>query len=111
MIDAIKKTLLAGVGAAVITKEKVEAALGDFVKEGKMSAAEARAMAEKIAAQGRQEFETFSRDLNDRFKETFSGSERKFSERIAALEARLAALEKEAGKPRARRTSKPSEPA
>jgi len=52
MIDTIKKTLLAGVGAAVVTKDKVEAALEDFVKQGKVSSGEARAMAEKIAAEG-----------------------------------------------------------
>ena len=39
MIDLIKKSLLAGVGAAVVTKEKVEQAFDEFVKEGKVSAA------------------------------------------------------------------------
>jgi polyhydroxyalkanoate synthesis regulator phasin len=47
MIDVIKKTLLAGVGAAVVTKEKAEAALEDFVRQGKVSSADARIMAEK----------------------------------------------------------------
>ena len=49
MIDLIKKTLLAGVGAAIVTKEKAEHALQDYVKQGKVSAADARAMAERIA--------------------------------------------------------------
>ena len=35
MIDTIKKTILAGVGAAVVTKDKVQAGLEDFVKQGK----------------------------------------------------------------------------
>ena len=111
MIDAIKKTLLAGVGAAVITKDKVEVALSDFVRQGKVSAEEARVMADKIAEQGRHEFERLSRELNEKFKDTFSGTERKFQERVAALEARIAALENEAKKPKAKRASKPSEPA
>ncbi len=93
MIDMIKKTLLAGVGAAVITKDKVEAALGDFVKQGKVSSAEARQMAERIAEQGRREFETMSQQLNDMLREKFTGAERRTQERIAALEARVAALE------------------
>jgi polyhydroxyalkanoate synthesis regulator phasin len=38
MIDALKKTLLAGVGAATVSKEKVEAVLGDFVPEPRFSA-------------------------------------------------------------------------
>ena len=35
MIDSIKKTILAGVGAAVVTKEKAQAGLEEFVKQGR----------------------------------------------------------------------------
>jgi len=99
MIDTIKKTLLAGVGAAVVTKEKVETALGDFVKQGKVTSTEARAMAEKIAAEGKKEFETLSAELNDKIKDVLSGLTRSTQDRLAALEARVEALEhKHAGK-------------
>ena len=94
MIDVIKKTLLAGVGAAVITKDKVEAALGEFVQQGKVTTAEARAMADKIAEQGRREFESLSTELNEKLRDTFSSSQRKLQERVDALEARVAALER-----------------
>lgn len=93
MMDIIKKTLLAGVGAAVITKEKAESALGEFVQQGKVSATEARQMAEKIAEQGRREFENMSQELNDKLREKFAGVDQQTQERIAALEARVAALE------------------
>ena len=93
MIDTIKKTLLAGVGAAVVTKEKVEAALEDFVKQGKVSSAEARAMAEKIAADGKKEFEPLSGQLNDKVKDVVSGLSRSTQDRLDALEARVKALE------------------
>ena len=93
MIDIIKKTLLAGVGAAVITKDKVESALSDFVKQGKVTNDEARQMADKIADQGRREFETMSHDLNEKIRDAFTGVDRKTQARIAALEARVAALE------------------
>ena len=66
MIDALKKTLLAGVGAAVVSKEKVEAVLGDLVRQGKVTSAEAREVAEKLVAEGRREAETLTRDLSDR---------------------------------------------
>ena len=97
MIDIIKKTLLAGVGAAVVTKEKVEAALGDFVQQGKVSSQEARQMAEKIAEQGRREFETMSHELGEKLKDRFSSGDEAMRQQIAALEARVAALEKAAG--------------
>ena len=93
MIDIIKKTLLAGVGAVVITKEKVETTLNELVKEGKISATEARETAEKIAEQGRQEFETLSRKLGEKVSESIASLDRKAHARIDALEARVAALE------------------
>lgn len=105
MIDIIKKTLLAGVGAAVITKEKVEAALDDFVKQGKVSSQEARQMAEKIATEGRREFETLSQQLNDMIRDRFTRTDQKFQERIDALEARVAALEQEHASAKSRRKS------
>jgi polyhydroxyalkanoate synthesis regulator phasin len=95
MIDIIKKTLLAGVGAAVITKEKIEAALDEFVQQGKVSSQEARDMADKIATDGRREFETLSQQFNDVIRERFTRTDQKFQERIDALEARVAALEME----------------
>ena len=96
-MDVIKKTLLAGVGAAVITKERVEAALDEFVKQGKVSSSEARAMADKIASDGRREFETMSKQLNDLIREGFAREDKKAQERINALEARVAALEQQGG--------------
>jgi polyhydroxyalkanoate synthesis regulator phasin len=93
MIDIIKKTLLAGVGAAVITKDKVESALGDFVKQGKVTSAEARVMAEKIAEDGRRELEKLSQELSDKLRDKFAGIDHQAKQRLDALEARVAALE------------------
>lgn len=94
MIDTLKKTLLAGVGAAVLTKEKIESALGDFVKQGKVTTDEARAMAEKIAADGKREFDTLSHELGEKLRDAFAGIDRRAQQRIDALEARVAALER-----------------
>ncbi len=110
MIDAIKKTLLAGVGAAVITKEKVESALGDFVQQGKVTAAEARVMADKIAEDGKREFETLSHELNEKFRERFASDAAQTKARLDALEARLAALERAAAPALAAPASAPASP-
>lgn len=93
MNDIIRKTLLAGVGAAVVTREKVESALGDFVRQGKVSSAEAREMAGRIADEGRREFETLKGDLEERLRGAFDGVDERAHHRIDALEARVAALE------------------
>ena len=42
MIEVIKKAILAGVGAAALTKEKAEEVLGDLVEKGKLSASDAK---------------------------------------------------------------------
>lgn len=93
MIDVIKKTLLAGVGAAAITKEKVEDALGDYVKQGKVKAADAKIIAEKIAEQGRKEFDEMSRTLGDKLKDFVKHTTDESAARHAALEERVRALE------------------
>ncbi len=93
MIESLKKTLLAGLGAAVVTRDKVLEGLDDFVRQGKISAAEARAMAEKIAAEGRREFEQASAKVGDKVRDILSYSDGKHLARIEALEARVNALE------------------
>jgi len=93
MIDLIKKTLLAGVGATIITKEKVEEAMQDYIRQGKVSAGDARIMAEKIAEQGRKEFEEMSTELAARFRELAEKADFSHKAQIEALEARVRKLE------------------
>jgi len=94
MIDTFKKTLLAGLGAAVVTKDKVQSGLEDFVKQGKITAAEAQSIAEKIAEEGRKEFNHASSKLGDKVREVLAYADTKHLPRIEALEKRVAALEK-----------------
>lgn len=93
MIDAIKKTMLAGVGAALITKDKVEEALSEWVQRGKVTAEEAKAMASKVADEGRTEFEKTSGEVRDAVKELLDKAGVGQKDRVDALEKRLLALE------------------
>jgi polyhydroxyalkanoate synthesis regulator phasin len=106
MIDLLKKTLLAGVGAAVVTKEKVEATLQDLVRQGKVSAADARVMAEKIAEQGRHEFDDMSAQLHAKLKEWLARNDEVTQKRLAALEERIRVLEEK----RAEAPTHPAQP-
>jgi polyhydroxyalkanoate synthesis regulator phasin len=103
MIESLKKTILAGLGAAVVTKDRVHERLEVFVKQGKITAADARAMAEKIAEEGRVEFDKASAKVGDKARELLAYADGKHKSRIEALEARIAALER---KPAARRKAK-----
>ena len=48
MIDLVKKTMLAGVGLAVVTKDKLVESLDELVEKGKLTKEEAAAMSDKI---------------------------------------------------------------
>ncbi len=102
MIDLLKKTLLAGVGAAVITKDKIEGTLDDFVRQGKVNAGDAKIMAEKIADQGRKEFDDLASDLNERIATVLDRKTTDHESRIAALEERVRVLEAAAAEPPSR---------
>jgi polyhydroxyalkanoate synthesis regulator phasin len=93
MIDLIKKTMLAGIGATVTTKEKIEGVLHEYVEKGKLSTADAKNLADRIVADGKQEFEQAKTDLGKRFQEMLKKSNLATREELAAVEKRLAALE------------------
>jgi polyhydroxyalkanoate synthesis regulator phasin len=93
MIDLIKKTVLAGIGATVITKEKIEVVLQDLVKQGKVSADEAKTYASKIADEGRKEWETTSKDLSERVRELLAKADFAHKSEVAQLERRIQLLE------------------
>lgn len=93
MIDLIRKTVLAGVGAMVMTREKIEESMSELVEKGRISAREAREVAEKIAEEGRREFETVSVDTQKRIKEMLEQMGVGQKDKIGDLETRLLALE------------------
>ncbi|MGH7997430.1 MAG: phasin family protein [Opitutaceae bacterium] len=102
MIDLIKKTMLAGVGAAVVTKDKVEQALEEFVKQGKISGKDARLVAEKIAEQGRKEFDELVARIGSKVRDTAAQADEGRQARLAALEMRVRVLEEKLTPPETR---------
>lgn len=82
-----------GGGAAVVTKEKVQDALEDYVRQGKIKADDAKIIAEKIAERGKREFEELSAQASAKASELFNRHDSAVTARLAALEARVAALE------------------
>jgi polyhydroxyalkanoate synthesis regulator phasin len=93
MIDLIKKTVLAGIGATVITKEKIESAMQELVKQGRVSADEAKVLAAKLADEGRKEWENTSKDLTERIRELLAKADFANKQEVAQLERRIQLLE------------------
>ena len=94
MIDALKKTLFAGLGATVVTAEKIESALQEWVEKGKLTADEAKATASRISEESKKEFEEAQSSLKDLFDELLQKSPVVLKKDLDALIQRLDDLEK-----------------
>ncbi|MCE5245192.1 MAG: phasin family protein [Desulfobacteraceae bacterium] len=66
MFDLFRKGLLAGIGAIVLTTEKVQEIAHRMVEEGKMSTEEAEKMAEELIQSGERQWD----EINSRIAET-----------------------------------------
>lgn len=93
MIELIKKSMLAGVGAAVVSKESAEKALSGLVEKGKISTSEAREVADKIVEEGRAEYEKARTEMEGWFEDMLRKGKVATQSDVAKLEARVAALE------------------
>ena len=69
MIDLVKKTMLAGVGLAVVTKDKILESLNEYVEKGKLTQEEAAAMSDKIVDEGRKETKKAKAEASKLFNE------------------------------------------
>ncbi|MDR0534820.1 MAG: hypothetical protein LBG65_00425 [Puniceicoccales bacterium] len=93
MFDTLKKTLFAGLGAAVITKETVENALHEWIEKGKVSKEEAGHFAEKLVKTGGELWEKTRSDAAEKVGECLKKAPFAHADTIGALEARISALE------------------
>ena len=109
MIDTIKKTLLAGVGMTVVTKEKIESALSEYVAKGKVTAEEAKATAHRIAEDGRKEWEETSSELSKKFEALMERANFAPRSEVQALEARVRLLEERLAEATAARMAEDAE--
>lgn len=98
MIDLIKKTLYAGIGATAVTKDQLEKTLGKLVEQGKVTKEEAEKMADEVINDGKKEFEKSKKELNAIYDEwlhkTGLVTEKEFNKllaRVEALEEKLSA--------------------
>ncbi len=93
MFDFVKKAMFAGVGAAVITKDKLEKSLEEMVEKGKMSAEEAKDLSEKIIESGEKETEQAKNEATRLFTDMLNRAQVVTSDQFEALEKRVQELE------------------
>ena len=69
MLELVKKTMLAGVGLVVVTKDKILESLNEYVEKGKLTQEEAAAMSDKIVDEGRNETKKAKAEASKLFNE------------------------------------------
>ncbi|MDR1498604.1 MAG: hypothetical protein LBS59_09460 [Puniceicoccales bacterium] len=92
----MKKTLLAGLGAVIVSKEIIENALHDWIEKGKITPDEAKGFAEKLVDTGTTHWEKTKGDLTQKVSDFAQKAPFAHRSELAALEARITVLEQAA---------------
>jgi len=91
----MKNIMLAGLGAAVLTKEKAMHLMQQAVEKGELSAAEAEKMAEEVVAESKRQAQAMGEKLNQAAREAALNLNLASREELEELRGRVAELEKE----------------
>lgn len=109
--DLIERTFLAGMGAAALTKDRIQDLVEELVDRGQINAEEGRDVVERLVARSRDEARTVLKradsSLRGAYRELGLGSRKDVEEmvlRIEQLEHRVKLLEQNADSQGAKKT-------
>jgi polyhydroxyalkanoate synthesis regulator phasin len=101
MFKEVRKGLMAGIGAVVLTREKVEEITRRLVDEAKMTEDDARRLTDELIESGENQFGKIEKAFTDAFQTSMDrvgiGRQEAFQrlrDKVDALEIRLSILEK-----------------
>jgi polyhydroxyalkanoate synthesis regulator phasin len=89
MFEIIKKTLLTGVGLAVMTKEKVEELAKDLAEQAKLSENEGKELVDSLLKQSEDARKDFESRINSAVQKAVSGLNLATKDEVAKLSARV----------------------
>jgi polyhydroxyalkanoate synthesis regulator phasin len=106
MFEIIKKSIFAGIGALMVTEEKVQEVIADFVQKGELTQKEGETLInelQKVLQDNKAKFTTMidervkciMDDLNILTKEDLAETEKNIKKEVSKLDKRLAKLEKQ----------------
>lgn len=100
--DIMERTFLAGMGAAALTKDRIQDLIEEVVSKGQMNAEEGREVVERLVARSREEAKSVLKkadsSLQGAYREIGLGSKRDLEElvlRVEQLEHRVQLLEEQ----------------
>lgn len=93
MKDMLEKTLLAGFGALVLTKEKAKGLMDELTKKGEMSQADAKEFIDSLIKKGEEEQEKIRTSIKEDVKKSLEDLGTPSREEFENLKKRVEALE------------------
>lgn len=94
MLDMLKKSVLAGLGTAVVTKTKVRETMDKLVEQGKLSSEEAERFTQEMVDAGEKEMEELRSDMESSIQNAVSRLHLAKQEDMDDLRQRLENVEK-----------------
>jgi len=102
--DLIERTFLAGMGAAALTKDRIQELTEEFVKRGQLSSEEGKEVVDRLLTRSREEARSVLKkadeSLRGAYREFGPPSKRDFedlAQRLEDLERRVQSLERGTG--------------
>ncbi len=93
MIDLVKKSLLTGIGLAVLTKDRVEEMAKKMARESNASESEGKKLVDEIVKKADEYRNALEKLISDRVNATLAAMHIPNREEFEKLERRVAALE------------------
>lgn len=94
MFESIRKSLLMGLGAGVVTKEKVDQVTNRLVEEGKISREEAEKLAQELLQGESSQWEDFQETIRQMITNVISSMSIPRAKDIQDLKTRMDKVEK-----------------
>ena len=106
MFELIKKSIFAGIGALVVTEEKIQEMVADFVQKGELTQKEGESLVDELQAVIQENKAKFTAMIDERVKcildelnlpskDDLVEMEKNRKKEFSKIEKRLAALEKQ----------------
>jgi polyhydroxyalkanoate synthesis regulator phasin len=93
MLELIRKSLLAGLGAGVITKERAEEAIKELVEQGKLKAEDSKQLVDKLLGSGTQQWEEVQAGVTEAVRKALDSADVARGSQVETLTRRLESLE------------------
>ncbi len=108
MIELIKKAVLTGMGAASLTKEKIDEFSRELINAGKLSEQEGEKLVQEMRRRADESKESLKQQIDRVVAVTLQGMQIAKKEDIDMLQAEIAALRQEVAELRAAKETPPS---